>query len=89
VTAGRIRELLKAVGGLKAGRVRFTSPHPAEFTDDVIEAMAATPTSDPRVHMPLQLRIGPAPEAMRRSYRASALRHHDRVRAADPERRHH
>ena len=35
-------------------RVRFTSPHPAEFTDDVIEAMAETPNVCPTLHMPLQ-----------------------------------
>ena len=35
-------------------RVRFTSPHPRDFTDDVIEAMAETPNVMPQLHMPLQ-----------------------------------
>src|SRR6478609_4673758 len=37
-------KLLRACGDIEGlERVRFTSPHPAEFTDDVIEAMAETP----------------------------------------------
>ena len=37
-------KLLRACGGIEGlERVRFTSPHPAAFTDDVIEAMADTP----------------------------------------------
>src|SRR5215510_12559907 len=36
-------KLLRACGSIEGlERVRFTSPHPAEFTDDVIEAMAST-----------------------------------------------
>src|SRR4051794_38377093 len=52
---GAFAALLRTCGtvpGLE--RVRFTSPHPAAFTDDVIEAMAATPTVMPQLHMPLQ-----------------------------------
>src|SRR3546814_15871440 len=42
-------KLLRACGAIEGlERVRFTSPHPAEFTDDVIEAMAETPTSEER-----------------------------------------
>ena len=41
---GAFAELLTACGRIDGlERVRFTSPHPAEFTDDVIEAMAQTP----------------------------------------------
>ena len=46
-----------SVDGLE--RVRFTSPHPAAFTDDVIEAMAETPNVMPQLHMPLQSGLGP------------------------------
>jgi tRNA-2-methylthio-N6-dimethylallyladenosine synthase len=35
-------------------RVRFMSPHPRDFTDDVIDAMAQTPNVMPHLHMPLQ-----------------------------------
>ena len=48
-------KLLRACGEIEGlERVRFTSPHPAEFTDDVIEAMAETPNVMPSLHMPLQ-----------------------------------
>src|SRR6476620_4076155 len=67
-------------------RIRFTSPHPAEFTDDVIEAMAETPTVMPSLHMPLQSGSDKVLKDMRRSYRqAKFLGIIDRVRAAIPE----
>ena len=48
-------KLLRACGEVEGlERVRFTSPHPAEFTDDVIAAMAETPNVMPQLHMPLQ-----------------------------------
>jgi tRNA-2-methylthio-N6-dimethylallyladenosine synthase len=66
-------------------RVRFTSPHPAEFTDDVIDAMAATPNVCPTLHMPLQSGSDRILKAMRRSYRAERyLGIIDRVRSAIP-----
>ena len=66
-------------------RVRFTSPHPAEFTDDVIDAMAETPNVCPTLHMPLQSGSDRMLRAMRRSYRAERyLGIIDRVRAAIP-----
>lgn len=79
-------KLLRACGGIEGlERVRFTSPHPAEFTDDVIEAMAATPNVMPSLHMPLQSGSDRILKAMRRSYRAERyLGIIDRVRAAIP-----
>ncbi len=48
-TGRRSRKLLRACGEIEGlERVRFTSPHPAEFTDDVIEAMAETPNVMPQ-----------------------------------------
>jgi tRNA-2-methylthio-N6-dimethylallyladenosine synthase len=48
-------KLLRACGEIDyLERVRFTSPHPRDFTDDVIEAMAQTPNVMPQLHMPLQ-----------------------------------
>ncbi|MHB1489853.1 MAG: radical SAM protein, partial [Cellulomonas sp.] len=67
-------------------RVRFTSPHPAAFTDDVIAAMAETPTVMPQLHMPLQSGSDRVLRAMRRSYRSDTfLGILERVRAAMPE----
>ena len=66
--------------------MRFTSPHPAEFTDDVIHAMAETPNVMPQLHMPLQSGSDRILRAMRRSYRQERyLGIIDRVRAAMPD----
>jgi tRNA-2-methylthio-N6-dimethylallyladenosine synthase len=66
--------------------VRFTSPHPAAFTDDVIDAMAETPAVMPQLHMPLQSGSDRVLRAMRRSYRSARfLGIIDRVRAAMPD----
>jgi tRNA-2-methylthio-N6-dimethylallyladenosine synthase len=83
---GAFAELLRECGRIEGlERVRFTSPHPAEFTDDVIEAMAQTPNVCPTLHMPLQSGSDRVLRAMRRSYRAERfLGIIDRVRAAMP-----
>jgi tRNA-2-methylthio-N6-dimethylallyladenosine synthase len=80
-------KLLRACGDIEGlERVRFTSPHPAAFTDDVIEAMAATPNVMPSLHMPLQSGSDRVLKAMRRSYRSERyLGIIDRVRAAIPD----
>ena len=63
-------DLLRACGGIEGlERVRFTSPHPRDFTDDVIDAMAQTPNVMPQLHMPLQSGSDRILQAMRRSYR--------------------
>ncbi len=63
--------LLRASGEIEGlERVRFTSPHPAAFTDDVIAAMAETPAVMPSLHMPLQSGSDRILRSMRRSYRA-------------------
>ncbi|WP_342373424.1 tRNA (N6-isopentenyl adenosine(37)-C2)-methylthiotransferase MiaB [Propioniciclava soli] len=80
-------KLLRACGEIEGlERVRFTSPHPAAFTDDVIAAMAETPNVMPSLHMPLQSGSDAVLRAMRRSYRSERfLGIIDRVRAAIPE----
>ena len=63
-------KLLRACGEIEGlERVRFTSPHPKDFTNDVIEAMAQTPNVMPQLHMPLQSGSDAILKAMRRSYR--------------------
>ena len=48
-------DLLRACGKIDGlERVRFTSPHPRDFTDHVIAAMAETENVMPQLHMPLQ-----------------------------------
>jgi tRNA-2-methylthio-N6-dimethylallyladenosine synthase len=80
-------KLLRACGEIEGlERVRFTSPHPAAFTDDVIAAMAETPNVMPSLHMPLQSGSDAILRAMRRSYRSDKfLGILDRVRAAMPD----
>jgi len=80
-------KLLRACGEVEGlERVRFTSPHPAEFTDDVIAAMAETPNVMPQLHMPLQSGSDRILKAMRRSYRREKyLGIIDRVRVAMPD----
>ena len=78
--------LLRDVGRSGLERVRFTSPHPRDFTDDVIDAMAQTPAVCPSLHMPLQSGSDAVLKAMRRSYRSERfLGILDRVRAQLPE----
>ncbi len=64
-------DLLRACGRIDGiERIRFTSPHPRDFTTDVLDAMAATPTVCPQLHMPLQSGSDRILKAMRRSYRS-------------------
>jgi tRNA-2-methylthio-N6-dimethylallyladenosine synthase len=80
-------ELLRAlddVSGLR--RVRFTSPHPHDFTPDVIDALAASKVVCEHIHFPLQSGSDRVLARMRRSYRSA--RYLDwlaRIREAVPE----
>jgi tRNA-2-methylthio-N6-dimethylallyladenosine synthase len=80
-------KLLRACGTIDGlERVRFTSPHPRDFTADVIEAMAETPNVMPSLHMPLQSGSDRVLKAMRRSYRRDRyLKIIEDVRAAMPD----
>ena len=80
-------KLLRACGEIDGlERVRFTSPHPRDFTDDVIAAMAETPNVMPQLHMPLQSGSDTVLRSMRRAYRRDKyLAIIDRVRAAMPQ----
>jgi tRNA-2-methylthio-N6-dimethylallyladenosine synthase len=69
---GAFAKLLRACGDVPGlERVRFTSPHPRDFTPDVIAAMAETPNVCPQLHMPLQSGSDRVLKAMRRSYRSA------------------
>src|SRR3954468_17357754 len=80
-------KLLRATGEIEGlERVRFTSPHPKDFTDDVIAAMAETPNVCHSLHMPLQSGSDRVLKAMRRSYRSEKyLAIIDKVRDAMPD----
>jgi tRNA-2-methylthio-N6-dimethylallyladenosine synthase len=79
-------KLLRACGNvIGLDRVRFTSPHPRDFTDDVIAAMAETTNVCPQLHMPLQSGSDAVLKAMRRSYRQRRyMQIIERVRTAMP-----
>jgi tRNA-2-methylthio-N6-dimethylallyladenosine synthase len=83
---GAFAQLLRDVGAIEGlERIRFMSPHPRDFTDDVIEAMVATPNVMPHLHMPLQSGSDSILQAMRRSYRSEKyLGILDRVRTELP-----
>lgn len=84
---GAFANLLREAGKIEGlERVRFMSPHPRDFTDDVIEAMAQTSNVMPHLHMPLQSGSDAILQSMRRSYRTDKyLGILERVRDAMPE----
>jgi len=81
---GKLLRRCGEIDGLE--RVRFTSPHPRDFTEDVVDAMAQTHNVMPQLHMPLQSGSDAVLRAMRRAYRRDKyLAILDRVRAAMPD----
>jgi tRNA-2-methylthio-N6-dimethylallyladenosine synthase len=80
-------DLLRACGDIDGlERVRFTSPHPRDFSEDVLEAMAATPNVCEHLHLPLQSGSDRVLRRMRRSYRAARyLRLVERTRELMPD----
>jgi len=84
---GAFANLLREAGKIDGlERVRFMSPHPRDFTDDVIEAMAQTANVMPHLHMPLQSGSDSILQSMRRSYRTDKyLGILERIRAAMPD----
>ena len=58
-----------AIDGIE--RIRFTSPHPADMTERVIEAMASCRTVCPQLHLPVQSGSDRILEKMERGYSAA------------------
>jgi len=64
-------DLLRRVGEVEGiRRIRFTSPHPKDFRDDVARAMAETPAVCEQLHLPLQSGSDRILAAMHRGYNA-------------------
>ncbi|HEX2266848.1 MAG TPA: tRNA (N6-isopentenyl adenosine(37)-C2)-methylthiotransferase MiaB [Actinomycetota bacterium] len=82
----RFAELLRAVNDVEGiRRIRFTSPHPHDFTADVIEAMAECDAVCEHIHFPMQSGSDSVLRRMRRSYRSDRyLGWLERIRAAIP-----
>ncbi|MEZ4360294.1 MAG: tRNA (N6-isopentenyl adenosine(37)-C2)-methylthiotransferase MiaB [Kofleriaceae bacterium] len=66
VTFAQLLRAVAQVDGLE--RVRFTSPYPVDFTDDVIAAMAEEPKICKYVHLPVQSGSDAVLGRMRRGY---------------------
>ncbi len=65
-------DLLRRVGEISGiRRVRFTSPHPNDFREDVAQAMAETETVCEQLHFPLQSGSDRILRAMHRGYNRS------------------
>ncbi len=70
--------LLKEIDKLKEKglkRLRYTSPHPRDFTDDVIETLAELQTICPHIHMPVQSGSDTVLKRMNRNYTAEEYIH--------------
>ncbi len=63
---GELLRACDAVAGIE--RIRFTSPHPKDFRDPVIAAMAECDAVCEHVHLPVQSGSAPILKAMRRTY---------------------
>src|SRR5690242_12699717 len=81
---GELLRACDAVDGIE--RIRFTSPHPKDFRDPVIAAMAECDSVCEQVHLPLQSGSSRVLKAMRRTYtRDRYLALVDKMRAAIPD----
>jgi tRNA-2-methylthio-N6-dimethylallyladenosine synthase len=79
--AGLLRRLAQ-IEGLR--RIRFTSPHPNDFTDELIDTMAAFPQICNQLHLPVQSGSSRILRSMRRGYtRESYLATVARIRTAE------
>jgi tRNA-2-methylthio-N6-dimethylallyladenosine synthase len=80
---GRLLHLVAKVDGVE--RIRFTSPHPSDMSDSVIEAMETEPKVQPSLHLPVQSGSDRVLAAMERGYTVDEyLRLVERMRAAIP-----
>ena len=83
VDFGRLLHLVAGVEGME--RIRFTSPHPSDMSDSVIEAMATEPKVQPSLHLPVQSGSDRVLAAMERGYTVDEyVRLVERMRAAIP-----
>ena len=79
----QLLETVSAIDGLE--RLRFTSPHPIGFRDDLIGAIACLPKLAEHVHLPLQSGSNRILKAMHRAYTAEKYAQLvDKIRGARP-----
>src|SRR5438270_1770429 len=79
----QLLEAVSAIDGLE--RLRFTSPHPIGFRDDLIDAISRLPKLAEHVHLPLQSGSNRILKAMHRTYTAEKYAQlAGKIRAARP-----
>jgi tRNA-2-methylthio-N6-dimethylallyladenosine synthase len=81
VTFAKLLRLLAGITGLK--RIRFTSPHPGDFSDELLDVMVSCPPVCNQIHLPVQSGSTKILRAMRRGYsRESYLKIIEKIRNA-------
>jgi tRNA-2-methylthio-N6-dimethylallyladenosine synthase len=81
---GALLRTVARIDGIE--RIRFTSPHPANMSDEVIDALASEPKVQPYLHLPVQSGSDRMLAAMDRGYTVEEyLRLVERLRGAIPE----
>jgi tRNA-2-methylthio-N6-dimethylallyladenosine synthase len=84
VTFAQLLRAVAKIDGLE--RIRFTSPYPVDFTDDVVAALAEEPKICKYVHLPVQSGSDVVLDRMRRGYTVADYRDIvRRLRAAMPD----
>ena len=63
---GALLRMIASIDGIE--RIRFTSPHPSDMSDSIIDAMATEPKVQPQLHLPLQSGSDRILTAMERGY---------------------
>ena len=78
---GALLRMVAQIDGIE--RIRFTSPHPSDMSDSVIDAMATEPKVQPYLHLPVQSGSNRMLAAMDRGYTVEEyLRLVERLRAS-------
>jgi len=82
-----LARLIEAIGGIKdISRIRYTTSHPRDMDDDLIEAHGAVEKLMPFLHLPVQSGSDTVLEAMNRQHSADDYRRLiDRIRARRPD----
>lgn len=81
---GALLRMIASIDGIE--RIRFTSPHPSDMSESIIEAMGTEPKVQPHMHLPLQSGSDRILSAMERGYTvAEYLELVGRVRATIPQ----
>ena len=76
---GALLRMIASIDGIE--RIRFTSPHPSDMSESIIDAMATEPKVQPQLHLPLQSGSDRILAAMERGYTVAEYLDAGRARA--------